>query len=226
MTKTLLSCLLSGVLTTLAAEPARAARTPRRPPPAKAKTYVILVGISDYADKQIKPRPNAEKDVAALYKLFTDKEYLGADPKNVQLLAGQAGRRRGREGDPGQLPQGAQVGRRGGQARRPRPLRLRRRGRPARRLGRPPLLLHGRLDVQGPRQGRRRRRGDRGRPEEAQGEAPDRLPRRELQGLRGRQGRSPSRPSARPRTRSSSATTAPTTTCPSRAGSPSWRPTA
>ncbi len=53
------------------------------------QTYVVLVGISEYADKQIKPRPNAEADVKALHKLFTDKSHLGADPKNVRLLVGK-----------------------------------------------------------------------------------------------------------------------------------------
>jgi C-terminal peptidase prc len=50
---------------------------------------VVLIGISQYADKQIKPRPHAEDDTRALYDLFTDKQYLGADPKNVRLLLGK-----------------------------------------------------------------------------------------------------------------------------------------
>jgi carboxyl-terminal processing protease len=87
MTKTLLTCLLSGALLSLAlSQPGRADTL--KAVAGKANTYVILVGISDYADKKIKPRPNAEKDVAALYKLFTDKKYLGVDPKNVKLLEG------------------------------------------------------------------------------------------------------------------------------------------
>lgn len=50
--------------------------------------YVVLVGISNYADKQIKPRPHAEEDAKALFDLFTDKKYLGADAKHSRLLLG------------------------------------------------------------------------------------------------------------------------------------------
>jgi C-terminal peptidase prc len=87
MTKTLLSCLLSGALITLAASTPGRADAPKAGA-GKPTTYVILVGISEYADKKIKPRPNAEKDVAALYAMVTDKKYLGVDPKNVKLLEG------------------------------------------------------------------------------------------------------------------------------------------
>ena len=48
----------------------------------------VLIGISDYADKQIKPRAKAEEDVKALYDLLTNKDYLGADKENVRLLLG------------------------------------------------------------------------------------------------------------------------------------------
>ena len=54
-----------------------------------AQAYVVLVGISDYADKAIKPRPHAEADVKALYDIFTNKDYLGADAKHVRLLLGK-----------------------------------------------------------------------------------------------------------------------------------------
>src|SRR5215471_4581423 len=52
------------------------------------QAYVVLVGISDYADKAIKPRSHAEADVKALYDIFTNKDYLGADAKHVRLLLG------------------------------------------------------------------------------------------------------------------------------------------
>ena len=61
---------------------AAAEKKPSRP-------HVVLVGISAYADKQIKPRPHAEDDAKALYDLFISKDYLGADPKNVRLLLGK-----------------------------------------------------------------------------------------------------------------------------------------
>jgi C-terminal peptidase prc len=52
------------------------------------QTFVVLVGISDYKDKQIKPRPKAEVDTKALYALFTNKDYLGVEEKNAKLLLG------------------------------------------------------------------------------------------------------------------------------------------
>src|SRR5260370_15969517 len=60
----------------------------------KTKPHVVLVGISDYADKQIKPRPKAEDDAKALYDLFTNKDHLGVDAKNIRLLLGKADEKR------------------------------------------------------------------------------------------------------------------------------------
>jgi carboxyl-terminal processing protease len=58
-------------------------------PAAKApQPYVVMVGISNYADKQIKPRPHAEDDAKALFELFTNKKYLGADAEHSRLLLG------------------------------------------------------------------------------------------------------------------------------------------
>jgi C-terminal peptidase prc len=48
--------------------------------------YVVLVGVGQYADKQIKPRPHAEADAKALYDVFADKKYLGAAPDHIRLL--------------------------------------------------------------------------------------------------------------------------------------------
>src|SRR5260370_22072337 len=47
--------------------------------PQVAQTHVVLVGINNYADKQIKPRKFAEEDAKALYALFTDKRYLDGE---------------------------------------------------------------------------------------------------------------------------------------------------
>src|SRR5262245_48738924 len=83
MTKALLSGLLGGLLALgTPAGPARAevARSP--------KAYVVLIGISNYQDKQIKPRPHAEDDVKGLYDLFSSKAYLGVDAKRIRLLTG------------------------------------------------------------------------------------------------------------------------------------------
>jgi C-terminal peptidase prc len=84
MTKAMLTRSLSAVLGMWAlALPLSAAEEVK-----SSRPYVVLVGISNYADKQIKPRHHAEDDVKALYDLFTDPKYLGADPKHVRLLLG------------------------------------------------------------------------------------------------------------------------------------------
>ncbi len=54
-----------------------------------SQPHVVLIGISQYADKQIQPRPNAENDVKALYDLFTSKDYLGVSKENIRLLLGK-----------------------------------------------------------------------------------------------------------------------------------------
>src|SRR4051794_14115714 len=44
-------------------------------PAAEAKTatpHVVIVGVNEFADKQINPRPNAEADAQALADLFTN----------------------------------------------------------------------------------------------------------------------------------------------------------
>jgi C-terminal peptidase prc len=60
-----------------------------------SQTYVVLVGISNYADKQIKPRPHAEDDAKALAELFANKKYLGVDKDHSRLLLGDAEKRPG-----------------------------------------------------------------------------------------------------------------------------------
>jgi carboxyl-terminal processing protease len=92
MTKALLTGLLGSLAAFVApGQPARADEAP----PAKvaggpAQTYVLLVGVSRYADQQIKPRPHAEADAQALYDLFTSKDYLGVDAQHARLLLGAA----------------------------------------------------------------------------------------------------------------------------------------
>ena len=73
-----LASALAGALLTFL--PARGADDP-------PKAYVVLVGIGDYPDKQIKPRKHAEADAKALYDLFSDKSRL-TGPENVKLLLG------------------------------------------------------------------------------------------------------------------------------------------
>jgi C-terminal peptidase prc len=60
---------------------ARAADEPAQP-------YVVLVGIDQYADGQIKSRRHAEADAKAMYDVFASKDYLGVNPKNIKLLLG------------------------------------------------------------------------------------------------------------------------------------------
>src|SRR5262249_37549969 len=73
MTKAMWKGLLGVLLAAAVVLPLRAAE-PKNP-----QHFVVLVGISEYADKQINPRPNAENDAKALYDLFTDTKYLGVD---------------------------------------------------------------------------------------------------------------------------------------------------
>jgi C-terminal peptidase prc len=70
------------LLVLLAAVPVRAAEE------GQPKSYVVLVGVSNYADKQILPKPHAEADVKALYDLFTSKDHLGVDANHIRLLLG------------------------------------------------------------------------------------------------------------------------------------------
>lgn len=52
----------------------------------KQGPFVVLVGISDYADKAIQPRPTAAKDAAALYDVFTDPQYGDVAKDRAVLL--------------------------------------------------------------------------------------------------------------------------------------------
>jgi C-terminal peptidase prc len=83
MTKVTLTGLVGGLVLALAvAAPGRAADDKTHP-------CVVLVGISQYADEQIVPRPHAEADVQALYDLFTSKENLALPADQVRLLLGK-----------------------------------------------------------------------------------------------------------------------------------------
>src|SRR4051794_11502302 len=61
----------------------------------KPQPYVVLVGISKYADEGIKSRAHAEDDAKALYDIFTSKDYLGVNPKHIRLLLGSEDAKRG-----------------------------------------------------------------------------------------------------------------------------------
>jgi len=82
MTRVIFTGLLGALAALFLAAPARAAET--KP----AQPYVVLIGIGEYKDKAINPRPHAEDDARALYDLVTDKQQLGADADHVRLLLG------------------------------------------------------------------------------------------------------------------------------------------
>jgi C-terminal peptidase prc len=85
MTKVKWTGLLAGLVAVFALVlPIRAEEAPAAHP------FVVLVGVSKYADKQIKERPHAEADAKALYDLFTNKAYLGVEPDHVKLFLGSA----------------------------------------------------------------------------------------------------------------------------------------
>jgi C-terminal peptidase prc len=77
----LAGALAALVLALIAVVPLRAAEAQSHP-------HVVLIGISQYGDKQIKPRPHAEADAKALYDLFMNKDYLGVPADHVRLLLG------------------------------------------------------------------------------------------------------------------------------------------
>jgi C-terminal peptidase prc len=82
--------LVALALLLAAALPVRAADAASHPSAdAPSHPYAVLIGISDYSDKQIKPRPHAEADIKAMYDLFTNKDYLGVDPDSIRLLLGK-----------------------------------------------------------------------------------------------------------------------------------------
>jgi hypothetical protein len=50
------------------------------------KTYLVSVGIGEFKDKAIHPRPTADTDAKALYKLLTDSKVLGVSPDRAKVL--------------------------------------------------------------------------------------------------------------------------------------------
>jgi carboxyl-terminal processing protease len=88
MTKAKLTGLFTSlVLAVLVVVPLRAGEK-------RAGAYVVLVGISQYGDKQIKPRPHADADAKALYDVFADKKYLGTPADHIRLLLGSPDEKR------------------------------------------------------------------------------------------------------------------------------------
>jgi C-terminal peptidase prc len=61
--------------------PARA-DDPKRP----SAPYVVIVGVGQFDDKAIDPRPTADADAKALYDLLTDPKHLGVPADRAKLL--------------------------------------------------------------------------------------------------------------------------------------------
>ena len=78
-----------GTLCVLMASPALRAAEAKAP-----QTYVILVGIDQYADKQIQSRTHAEADAKAFYDLLTSKDNLAVPAEDIKLLLGKADEKR------------------------------------------------------------------------------------------------------------------------------------
>ena len=62
-----------------AAQPAADAGKPQGP-------YVVVVGVGEFKDKAIQPRPTADADAKALYAMLTDAKYLGVAQDRAKLL--------------------------------------------------------------------------------------------------------------------------------------------
>ena len=90
MTKVLFTGFLAGACAFLAlAGPARADED-KKPQP-----YVVVVGVSNYKDKDILPRAHAEDDAKALFDLLVDKSFYGVDAAHARLLLGSEDAKRG-----------------------------------------------------------------------------------------------------------------------------------
>ncbi len=65
----------------------RASAQPREGDNGKAQgPYVVVVGVGEFKDKAISPRPTADADAKALHAMLTDKKYLGASADRAKLL--------------------------------------------------------------------------------------------------------------------------------------------
>ena len=95
MTKAMWTGVLAAVcafaapaLTQAKEDKAPVAPVPRADEDNKPQPYVVIVGIDNYADKEILPRAHAEADAKALFDLFTSKQYDGVDAAHARLLLG------------------------------------------------------------------------------------------------------------------------------------------
>jgi len=66
-------------LSAQAADPVAASNGP-------GKSYLVAVGVGEFKDKAIHPRPTADTDAKALHKLLTDSKVLGIAPDRAKLI--------------------------------------------------------------------------------------------------------------------------------------------
>ncbi|MCI0702527.1 MAG: S41 family peptidase [Planctomycetia bacterium] len=63
-------------------------------PPAKAQgPYVVIVGVGEFKDPAIKPRPTADTDAKAFHAMLTDTKFLGVHADRAKLLLSAAATR-------------------------------------------------------------------------------------------------------------------------------------
>src|SRR5438105_1759070 len=55
----------------------------------KTQSYAVVVGVGNFADKEIKPRPTADEDAKTIAGLFTDKTVGGIPSDHVAVLLSQ-----------------------------------------------------------------------------------------------------------------------------------------
>lgn len=76
--------LITAILSTVLLAPALPAEEPAVKP-AKGN-YAVLIGVGEYDDRAIKPRPTADVDAKAMYDFVIDGKHMGIAPERVALL--------------------------------------------------------------------------------------------------------------------------------------------
>ena len=77
--------LFSAVLAASLLAPAVRAQAPPAPKPSQGN-YAVLIGVSQFDDKAIQPRPSADADAKAMYDLVADAKAIGIPEQRIALL--------------------------------------------------------------------------------------------------------------------------------------------
>lgn len=78
---------VAALATMIGAPRALAADPPANGADAKPQgPYAVIVGVGEFKDKAIQPRPTADADAKALHAMLTDPKYLGIAPGRAKLL--------------------------------------------------------------------------------------------------------------------------------------------